>query len=133
MKLRTFKLALLCLAALCPLAASAKPLYITVPRSYGTQEAPVVDMAFAERGPVGRWVRVTVRRLEPPAMGMASLTVRDEFRQRDVSRYEYDDQVRAYGKPVYALRVERLGAADLRHLPIPIDLLRPPVQNVVRN
>ena len=33
-------------------AALAKPLYITVPRSYGTQEAPVADVAFADKGPV---------------------------------------------------------------------------------
>ncbi len=50
--MKTSRLTLLCLAALAALPAAAKPLYITVPRSYGTQEAPVVDMAFAERGPV---------------------------------------------------------------------------------
>lgn len=41
--------ALVCLAGG---AALAKPLYITVPRSYGTQEVPVVDVAFADKGPV---------------------------------------------------------------------------------
>ena len=32
--------------------AAAKPLYITVPRSYGPEESAVVDVAFAEREPV---------------------------------------------------------------------------------
>jgi hypothetical protein len=88
---------------------------------------------FAERRPDGQWVRVTVRRLFEPPMGTAWPTVRDEFRQRDVGRYDLDGQVQAYGKPVYAVKVEPLGRAELRTLPIPIDLLRPRVQNVVRN
>lgn len=33
-------------------AALAKPLYITVPRSYGTTEAPMVEVAFSQHGPV---------------------------------------------------------------------------------
>ena len=32
--------------------ALAKPLYITVPRSYGTQEPVAVDVAFEDKGPV---------------------------------------------------------------------------------
>ncbi|XXF77596.1 MG2 domain-containing protein [Myxococcaceae bacterium GXIMD 01537] len=32
--------------------AAAKPLYITVPRSYGTQEPVAVDVAFEDKGPV---------------------------------------------------------------------------------
>ncbi len=43
---------LVALLALGSLSAVAKPLYITVPRSYGTQEAPTVDLAFSGRGPV---------------------------------------------------------------------------------
>ena len=31
--------------------AAAKPLYITVPRSYGTQEPVAVDVAFEDKGP----------------------------------------------------------------------------------
>ena len=32
--------------------AEAKPLYLTVPRAFGTDEAPVVEVAFERRGPV---------------------------------------------------------------------------------
>ncbi|ADO75560.1 MG2 domain-containing protein [Stigmatella aurantiaca] len=32
--------------------AAAKPLYITVPRAYGTQETVAVDVAFSSKGPV---------------------------------------------------------------------------------
>ena len=32
--------------------ALAKPVYLTVPRAYGTHESPVVDLAFAEKTPV---------------------------------------------------------------------------------
>jgi hypothetical protein len=38
--------------ALLASGAQAKPLYLTVPRSYGTQERPVVEVAFERRGPV---------------------------------------------------------------------------------
>lgn len=38
--------------ALCAGAAQAKPLYMTVPRAYGTQERPVIEVAFERRGPV---------------------------------------------------------------------------------
>jgi hypothetical protein len=88
---------------------------------------------FAERRPDGQWVRVTVRPLPEPPMGLPLRAVRDEYRQRDVGRYDLDGQVGEYGKPVYAVKVEPLGRAELRRLPIPIDLLRPRVQNVVRN
>ncbi|HET9552853.1 MAG TPA: MG2 domain-containing protein [Anaeromyxobacteraceae bacterium] len=40
------------LLALLPALAPAKPLYITVNRSFGTEERPVVDVAFERRGPV---------------------------------------------------------------------------------
>jgi hypothetical protein len=40
------------LVAAVPAAAAAKPLYITVTRSYGTDERPVVEVAFERRGPV---------------------------------------------------------------------------------
>ncbi|MGC4000354.1 MAG: MG2 domain-containing protein [Anaeromyxobacter sp.] len=49
---------LLALAALSALALAAapaqaaKPLYLTVPRTYGTGEAPVLELAFERRGPV---------------------------------------------------------------------------------
>jgi len=33
-------------------AAHAKPLYLTVPRAFGTEESPVVEVAFERRGPV---------------------------------------------------------------------------------
>jgi hypothetical protein len=33
-------------------AAQAKPLYLTVPRAFGTQERPAIDVAFERRGPV---------------------------------------------------------------------------------
>jgi hypothetical protein len=39
-------------AALWAGAVQAKPLYLTVPRSYGTQERPVIEVAFERRGPV---------------------------------------------------------------------------------
>lgn len=40
------------LLALLPALASAKPLYLTVNRSFGTEERPVVEVAFERRGPV---------------------------------------------------------------------------------
>ena len=44
---------LLALAALVSSAvAFAKPLYLTVPRAFGPEEAPTVDVSFAGRGPV---------------------------------------------------------------------------------
>ncbi|MGQ0504053.1 MAG: MG2 domain-containing protein [Myxococcaceae bacterium] len=43
---------LLLIATLLSTAGLAKPLYLTVPRSFGTQEAPAVEVAFAENGPV---------------------------------------------------------------------------------
>jgi hypothetical protein len=39
-------------ALACAGVAAAKPLYITVPRSYGTQEPVAVDVAFEDKGPV---------------------------------------------------------------------------------
>ena len=33
-------------------AAAAKPLYLTVPRSYSSAEKPLVEVAFEDRGPV---------------------------------------------------------------------------------
>ena len=50
-------------AALLSAAALAKPIYITVPRSYGTTEAPVVDVAFASKG------AVELRVLRPENLG----------------------------------------------------------------
>jgi alpha-2-macroglobulin len=44
-------LAALALAAAAPVA-EAKPLYLTVPRAFGTEEKPVVEVAFERRGPV---------------------------------------------------------------------------------
>jgi hypothetical protein len=41
-----------CLLAALPSLAAAKPLYITVNRSFGTDEKPVVEVAFERRGPV---------------------------------------------------------------------------------
>jgi hypothetical protein len=40
------------LVAILPGLAAAKPLYITVNRSFGTDEKPVVEVAFERRGPV---------------------------------------------------------------------------------
>ena len=34
------------------LPAAAKPIYLTVPRAFGTEEAPTLDLAFQRRGPV---------------------------------------------------------------------------------
>lgn len=42
--------------------AEAKPLYLTVPRAFGTDEAPVVEVAFERRGPV------ELRVLKPDAL-----------------------------------------------------------------
>ena len=39
-------------ALLCAGAAQAKPLYMTVPRAFGTHEKPVIEVAFERRGPV---------------------------------------------------------------------------------
>ncbi|MGB8929851.1 MAG: MG2 domain-containing protein [Anaeromyxobacteraceae bacterium] len=39
-------------ALLCGGAAHAKPLYMTVPRAFGTHEKPVIEVAFERRGPV---------------------------------------------------------------------------------
>jgi len=44
-------LAALAAAVACS-GAQAKPLYLTVPRAYGTQEKPVIEVAFERRGPV---------------------------------------------------------------------------------
>jgi hypothetical protein len=38
--------------ALTAAAALGKPLYITVPRAYGTTESPVVELAFSGKEPV---------------------------------------------------------------------------------
>ncbi|MGL4554010.1 MAG: hypothetical protein ACRC33_22850 [Gemmataceae bacterium] len=125
-------------------AIAGRHAWYVCPRSGLLRRAPLVRPAvgpaapvrhwlnaeqFAERRPDGRWVRVTVRRLQEPPWGG---TVRDEFRGRDVGQQDVARQVQAYGKPVYAVSVEPVGRAELRRLPIPIDLLRPPVQNVVR-
>jgi uncharacterized protein YfaS (alpha-2-macroglobulin family) len=48
----TASLALALLAAALPGVASAKPLYLTVPRAFGSGEHPVVEVAFERRGPV---------------------------------------------------------------------------------
>jgi hypothetical protein len=50
--IRTVVRTLLAAAALFAGAAQAKPLYMTVPRAYGTQERPVIEVAFERRGPV---------------------------------------------------------------------------------
>jgi uncharacterized protein YfaS (alpha-2-macroglobulin family) len=56
--MRTLTAALLSCAAcaaavvLLPSEATAKPLYITVPRAFGTDESPVIDVAFAGHDPV---------------------------------------------------------------------------------
>ena len=49
--MKTLRFASLCLAVVA-VPASAKPLYITVPRAYGTHEQPVVDLAFSGDEPV---------------------------------------------------------------------------------
>jgi hypothetical protein len=49
------RIARLCTAAalaLCAAGAQAKPVYLTVPRSFGTGEAPTIEVAFERRGPV---------------------------------------------------------------------------------
>lgn len=50
--IRTVVRTLAAVAALWAGAAHAKPLYMTVPRSFGTQERPVIEVAFERRGPV---------------------------------------------------------------------------------
>ncbi len=50
--MRHTSFAVAALGCLWAASAFAKPLYITVGRSFGTEEAPVVDVAFAESEPV---------------------------------------------------------------------------------
>jgi uncharacterized protein YfaS (alpha-2-macroglobulin family) len=57
-RLRAAALAVLALAAL---PAAAKPVYLTVPRAFGTGEAPVLELAFQRHGPV----QLRVLRPEP--------------------------------------------------------------------
>ena len=38
--------------ALAAAPAAAKPIYLTVPRAFGTDEAPTLDLAFGSHGPV---------------------------------------------------------------------------------
>ncbi len=49
---RTLTSAALAALALAAGPAAAKPVYLTVPRAFGTHEAPTLDLAFQARGPV---------------------------------------------------------------------------------
>ena len=68
---RSLPLALAALALL-PALAAAKPVYLTVPRAFGTGEAPTIDLAFQRRGPVQLRV-VRPEPLEPFLAGQANL------------------------------------------------------------
>ena len=68
-RLRAAAVALLALAAL---PAAAKPVYLTVPRAFGTGEAPVIDLAFQRHGPVQLRV-VKPDPLDPFLAGQANL------------------------------------------------------------
>lgn len=50
--LRTLAVAGVAASALAAAPAAAKPVYLTVPRAFGTHEAPTIDLAFQARGPV---------------------------------------------------------------------------------
>src|SRR5687767_13236220 len=49
---RGHRLLVLALTLLASAPAVAKPLYITVNRTFSTSESPIVDVAFENRGPV---------------------------------------------------------------------------------
>ena len=49
---RSLRLPVTLLVLLLVPAAEAKPIYITVPRAYGSHEPVVVDVAFSGRDPV---------------------------------------------------------------------------------
>jgi hypothetical protein len=90
--------ALALLASSClALAASAKPLYLTVPRSYGTAESPSIDVAFESRGPV------ELRVLKPQSL---EAFVRDQanLRRAWVAPPSYANPGRALSRGLNALR-----------------------------
>ncbi len=63
---------------LCASAAQAKPLYLTVPRSFGADEKPVIELAFERRGPVE--LRV-LRPLQPDAFLAKQADLRRAYEQ----------------------------------------------------
>lgn len=81
---------------------------------------------FCERTPSGIWILVTLRPLDENAAS------RDVYLNRSVSGYDGWRLTEAYGRPVRAVAVKWLTTAELRTLPVPIDVLRPIVQHRVR-
>lgn len=85
---------------------------------------------LARQRPDGGWELLTMRPLLPsPEVPHAT--------QHDVATGQRVDRATAillYGRPMYTIEVRRLTAAEVKHLPIPIDLLRKPLKapNVVR-
>ncbi len=98
------KRTMLIAAGLCAAAvASAKPLYITVPRAYGSEESPLVDVAFAGTEPV------ELRVLRPKELG----------------RYitEQANLRRAYREPTTILNPGRFLARGLNAIDDPAEIL----------
>lgn len=82
--------------------------------------------------PDGGWELLTMRPLRPsPDALPAQATQLDEATGRWICR---GMAVELYGRPMFSVGVRPLTAAEVKHLPIPIDLLRPPLKapNVVR-
>ena len=80
----------------------------------------------------GGWELLTMRPLFPsPDALPAQATQFDEATGRWIDRRM---AVELYGRPMFCVGVRPLTAAEVKHLPIPIDLLRPPLKtpNVVR-
>ncbi len=103
--LRALASAALAALALAAAPAAAKPVYMTVPRAFGTGEAPTIDLAFQRRGPVQLRV-VKPEPLEPFLAGQANL------RRAYVSPQTRDNPGRYLSRG--------LNAGPLpRHLPLP--------------
>ena len=87
---------------------------------------------LCRRRPDGRWELLTMRPLRPsPDASPAQATQFDEATGLWIDRQM---AVELYGRPMFSVGVRPLTAAEVKHLPIPIDLLRLPSKapNVVR-
>lgn len=118
------------LALLVAVPALAKPLYVTVPRSFGSKESPRLEVSFAEREPV------ELRVLKPKNL--------DAFlKSQQTLRRSYDPPttlanpgralsrgVNAVGSPVDVLRFALSGAFRKAVLPSLGDAVTPPTAAV---
>jgi hypothetical protein len=96
----------------------------------------VSSLLMYQRRDDGSWLEVKLKPfpVELRNRVFASLpTVRDELLGITLTlNSDLSVLVREYGRANYAAEVRVISKADSTLLPIPIDLLRPPIQNVVR-